>query len=142
MISQVYTSRLTSFCFRLRPGQDLKTELLQYAVVQQLKAAAMLSAVGSLKVACLRLANGKDITEFVGPFEIVSLIGTVSASGIHMHLSISDALGKVFGGHLMEGCVIHTTAEIILLENSDLIFNREIDVGTGYKELVVAARKA
>ncbi|MDG0817332.1 PPC domain-containing DNA-binding protein [Bdellovibrio svalbardensis] len=141
MIPQVLTSRLTSFCFRLRPGQDLKKELLLYAETHQLKAAAILSAVGSLKVACLRLSDRKETSEFTGPFEIVSLMGTVSASGIHMHMSISDGDGKVLGGHLMDGCLVYTTAEIILLESTDLVFDRQMDEGTGYKELVVKARE-
>lgn len=140
MLPQPSTSRLTSFCFRLRPGQDLKKELLRYSETHQLQAAAILSAVGSLKVACLRLSDRKQTTEFAGPFEIVSLMGTVSASGIHMHMAISDSDGKVIGGHLMDGCVIHTTAEIILMESLDLVFAREADEGTGYKELVVRGR--
>jgi len=68
------------------------------------------------------------------------LIGTLSAGGMHLHISISDSVGKVLGGHLLEGCMIHTTAEIVLLESLDLKFTREEDAQTGYKELRVSKR--
>lgn len=137
MIPPPFSSATTSFCFRLNPGQDLKKELLYYAQVHHLKAAAILCAVGSLKKACLRLADGKQISEFAGPFEIVSLTGTLSNEAMHMHIAIADREGRVLGGHLMEGSEIHTTAEIILLENNDLSFHRQPDPQTGYQELEV-----
>ncbi|WP_413288555.1 PPC domain-containing DNA-binding protein [Bdellovibrio sp. HCB337] len=126
--------------FRLKPGQDLKKELSQYCKTHQLQAATLLSGIGSLKVANLRMANANESKTLEGPFEIVSLIGTLSAHGIHLHISISDKDGKVLGGHLLDGCLIHTTAEIVLLESLDLKFDRQNDPETGYKELVVTKR--
>lgn len=126
--------------FRLRPGQDLKIELAKYCQDHHLQAATLISGIGSLKTAHLRLADAKQKSTFEGPFEIVSLIGTLSGGGIHLHISISDSEGKVFGGHLLDGCVIHTTAEIVLLESLDLKFTRENDSQTGYKELTVTRR--
>lgn len=135
-----HTSSITSHCFRLRPGQDLKKELLFYCQNNHLLAATVVSAVGSLTKAHLRMANGKETVEFDGPFEIVSLNGTLSKDGAHLHLSVSPFDGRVLGGHLMEGSEIYTTAEIILLENKDLVFHREVDGHTGYKELIIKKR--
>ena len=73
---------------------------------------------------------------FKGPFEIVSAEGTVSSDGVHIHISISDAEGRVFGGHLGEGCIINTTAEIGILK-SDKTLKRIFDPETGYKELII-----
>jgi predicted DNA-binding protein with PD1-like motif len=140
MINLPSSSSVTSFCFRLLPDQDLKKELLYYAQVHHLRAATIVCAVGSIKKAHLRLANGKTTKTFEGPFEIVSLTGTVHRDGIHMHISLSDDEGQVIGGHLLEGCHIHTTAEIILLENNDLTFSRDMDPATGYAELKIKAR--
>ncbi|KHD90013.1 MAG: DNA-binding protein [Bdellovibrio sp. ArHS] len=137
MATQSHTSSVVSHCFRLRPQQDLKKELLYYCQMHHLHAATVICSVGSLSKAHIRLAGGKDVVEFQGPFEIISLNGTVSAEGIHMHISLSNFEGTVIGGHLMDGCLIHTTAEIILLENTELTFAREQDGHTGYKELVV-----
>lgn len=37
-------------------------------------------------------------------FEIVSLTGTLSRHGAHLHIAIADFQGNVVGGHLMDGC--------------------------------------
>ncbi|MGZ3949956.1 MAG: PPC domain-containing DNA-binding protein, partial [Flavisolibacter sp.] len=73
-------------------------------------------------------------------FEIVSLTGTVSVNGCHIHISISDETGRTIGGHLLEGNVVYTTAEIVIQESEDLIFSREMDVATGWKELQIKRR--
>ena len=72
-----------------------------------------------------------------GHFEIVSLSGTVSINGDHLHMSISDSTGKTTGGHLLEGNIIYTTAEIIIGENKDLVFTREKDGTTSWPELQI-----
>ena len=140
MATEAFSSALTSYCFRLHPGVDLKIELLRYAQAHQLQAATVLSAVGSLTVANLRLANATQTALFRGPLEIVSLIGTLNQDGGHFHISVADGDGKVVGGHLMDGCQIHTTGEIVLLESVDLQFRREIDTTTGFRELTIANR--
>lgn len=137
MATAPFSSNLTTHCFRLRPGQDLKKELHAYCQTHQLQAACVLSSAGSVTKAFLRLSGGKIVSEFEGPFEIISLNGTLSAAGIHLHMSISDFAGKVFGGHLMDGCEIFTTAEIVLGESSELRFTRQMDEETGYGELVI-----
>lgn len=134
------TLGLTSYSFRLSPGQDLKKELQAVVDSEQLKAALVLSGVGSLSVATLRLAEAKAAKTFTGPFEIVSLTGTLHPQGLHLHISISDGEGKTLGGHLLDGCLINTTAEIVLLEQVGLEFLRETDTATGYKELVIKTR--
>jgi predicted DNA-binding protein with PD1-like motif len=126
-----------TYAFRLLPGQDLKKELAAVTESQLLKASVVLSSVGSLKIACLRLANGKEARTFEGPFEIVSLTGTLGQEGLHLHISLSDAEGKTLGGHLVDGCIIHTTAEIVLLEQPGLEFARVTDAATGFKELSI-----
>ena len=72
---------------------------------------------------------------FTGPFEIVSLSGTISPNGVHLHLSIADAAGKTVGGHLVHGCVVHTTVEIVVADMGGVRFARIPDPATGYKEL-------
>ena len=103
------SNSVASFSFRLKPGQDLKQELQKFARDHQLKAAAIVSGVGSLRQLKLRLANGKDIKTFDGFFEIVSVTGTLWESGMHVHLSAADAEGKTIGGHLVDGNLIYTT---------------------------------
>lgn len=71
-----------------------------------------------------------------GPYEIVSLVGTVSA-GAHLHGSFSDAQGNVFGGHIVGDMFVYTTAEIILGECQGAVFTREYDENSGYQELAI-----
>jgi uncharacterized protein len=125
---------------RLVPGEDLRLSLIAMCKQEQILAGAIVSAVGSLQSACLRYANGKVGTRLTGPFEIVSLSGTLSVAGIHIHLSIADSEGLTRGGHLVEGNTVHTTCELVIIEQRDLHFLRELDPHTGYPELVIKER--
>ncbi|HEV7474634.1 MAG TPA: DUF296 domain-containing protein [Pyrinomonadaceae bacterium] len=89
----------------------------------------------SLQNATIRLADQKEATTFAGKFEIVSLVGTMGQDGVHLHISIADSNGKTIGGHLVDGCLIYTTAEIVIGEARGLTFSREQDEQTGFKEL-------
>ncbi len=126
--------------FRLKPGQDLYEQIEAYLFDKRIEAGCMLSAVGSLTRATLRLANRDYHSEFDGPFEIVSITGTVSTHGLHLHVSISDGGGKTLGGHLVAGCTIYTTAELVVAEFDELVFTREMSADSGYEELVVRPR--
>lgn len=119
---------------RLKPGEDLKKGIINVIKQNSLKSGIIICIVGSLNSATLRMANG-DIKTFEGPFEIVSAEGTISADGIHVHIGVSYAEGHVIGGHLKNGCIINTTAEICILK-SDKTLKRVFDPKTGYKELV------
>jgi predicted DNA-binding protein with PD1-like motif len=134
--------RLKTYALRLRPGQDLRRELERFAKEQKLEAGVVLTAVGSLTEAALRLADQSDSTRFEGKFEIVSLVGTLSPDGPHLHVSLSDKTGRTIGGHLVEGCTVYTTVELVIGEIEGVRFTREQDAQSGYKELRVTRRAA
>ncbi|BBO89741.1 PPC domain-containing DNA-binding protein [Desulfosarcina ovata] len=123
--------------FRLHPGQDLLVELERIAREQAIEAAGILTCVGSLTTATLRFANQEEATLLHGHFEIVSLTGVLSRHGSHVHIAISDKHGKTIGGHLLEGCKIYTTAEIIIEIIPQYRFLRTFDKQTGYPELEI-----
>lgn len=131
------TSSLRTYALRLRPGQDVRQELLAFVQQQHLKAACVLTAVGSLTTATLRLANQEGPTVYQGHFEIVSLVGTLALSGSHLHLSVSDSTGRTIGGHLLDGNRVYTTLELVIGELPELEFSRETDPTFGYRELTV-----
>lgn len=122
---------------RLTPKQDLKIELDNLVKNLNLEAAYIITCVGSLERANLRFASRSDGTELIGKFEIVALSGVMSLHGSHYHIAISDDLGKTIGGHLLPGCLIYTTAEIVIGTITDRVFNRVLDPNTGYKELLI-----
>lgn len=128
---------MQTFVLRLTPGQDLKKELTEWVRTQNISAGIILSCVGSLQSASLRLAGAQKPSPRQGPFEIVSLVGTLSTQGLHLHIALADKEGLTWGGHLLEDCFIHTTAEIAIADLNQYNFEREMDPATGYKELKI-----
>lgn len=126
---------------RLQPQQDLKKELLAWAKSHNIKAASVLTCVGSLTELNIRLAKADKATKRTGFFEIVSLVGTFSDSGAHFHISVADESGAVTGGHLLDDNIIYTTAEIVIAELPELVFERKPDPKTGYLELQISRPK-
>jgi uncharacterized protein len=129
---------MRSFTFRLKPGHDLFDSIEEVVKENKIEAGCVLSSVGSLTHATLRLANRDYYNEYEGHFEIVSMTGTVSVHGSHIHVAISDEDGVTTGGHLVSGCKIYTTAEIVLAVMDDVVYKRELfENDSGYEELVV-----
>ena len=129
----------STFALRLRPGDDLRLKLEDFAKQRNLQAGYVITCAGSLKTAAIRFADKPDATILTGPFEIVSLTGTLSPDGPHLHVSIADGDGRTTGGHLAEGSIIYTTAEIVIGELRGNRFRRVTDPETTYKELEVGS---
>jgi predicted DNA-binding protein with PD1-like motif len=129
------TQHLRIFALRLTPGQDLRPALVAFTQQNNIHAGFILSAVGSLNQAALRFANQSNPTTIPGKLEIISLTGTLSPDGPHLHLAVADPTGKTTAGHLLDNSPIYTTAEIILADAPNLAFTRQLDPQTGYKEL-------
>lgn len=128
------------FAVRLKPEMDLKESLKDFVILNKIQSGFILTAVGSLKQANIRFANQNISNCFNEKFEIISLVGTLATTGIHLHLAISNQGGETIGGHLVEGCIIYTTAEIVIGESQDFTFNRSIDEETGFKELEIISK--
>ena len=131
------TSRLLVHTVRLCPGDDLKVELDKFVHEHNVRAGFVLTCVGSLTIAVIRFANEDSGQTLQGFFEIVSLSGTLSEHGSHVHISISDSSGKTTGGHLMKGCLVYTTVELIIGVLPEIVYKREPDPKSGYDELAV-----
>jgi len=101
------------------------------------QAGCVISGIGSLSVARLRFAGAPEATTIRGDLEIISLAGTLSPDGAHLHLSIADHQGAVSGGHLASGSLVRTTAELVLGLLPDWRFGRELDPATGHAELQI-----
>lgn len=131
---------MQNYTFRVKPGEDLFESIEAFAMEKQVEAGCVLSGVGSLAHLRLRLADRDFYSEYEGPFEIVSMTGTISIHGSHLHLSASDGEGRTLGGHLESGCKIYTTAEIVLVAFENVVYRREFAEDSGYEELVVYKR--
>lgn len=129
--------KISSLVFRLKPGEDLKAGIEKQVKENNIKAGWVSTCVGSLTDFSLRFANMPNPSNGQSHYEIISLVGTVSVNGSHLHLSISDSAGTTIGGHLMPGCKIYTTAEIVLLYSDKYDFIREKDGTTDWEELQI-----
>ncbi len=127
--------------FRLKPGDDLKRSIQSFATDNQIESGFIISCVGGLSQAVVRMAgaapDSQDVRTFQEDLEIVSLVGTISPDGVHLHMSFSDKNGMVRGGHLKEGTIIDPTAEIVIGISKGVKFTREFDPETGFDELVI-----
>ena len=123
---------------RVQPGADLRLALEGWMGEQQEQAACVISAVGSLSVARVRFAGASEATVIQGDLEILSLAGTLSPNGAHLHIAVADSSGAVIGGHLCLGSLVHTTAELVIGLLPEWRFSRELDPATGYAELQIS----
>ncbi len=122
---------------RIPVDADLRQALAALPAQHGVEAAFVLQGIGSLTVARIRFAGAPDFTELRGDLEVVSLGGSLSPDGPHLHIAVSDAAGRVTGGHMGPGCVVRTTAEVLVALLPGHRFSREIDPATGYQELSV-----
>lgn len=131
---------MQTFVLRLNPHQDLKQSLQEFVAAKQIQAGFVLSAIGSLQKATVRFANQATSEVLDGKFELLALNGTLSVNGNHVHIAIADETGKTIGGHLSDGCIVYTTAEIVLGELPEFTFSRLPDAKTGCLELEIRER--
>ena len=97
----------------LEPGQDLHLTLSELAIQQQLSG-FVLGIVGNLSQATFRCPGQQQPTRMNGELEVITLNGTFSPSGVHLHLSLSDGACQVWGGHLEPGTLVLKGAQLLL----------------------------
>ena len=125
------------YIFRLHRGDDLKQSILEFCKMNNINSGIMACAVGCCSKVKFRLAGAESFYEDERDYEIVSIMGTISKDGVHIHISFADDTGKVVGGHLSDGCIINTTCEVSIIETNKYKLSREYDEETCYKELVI-----
>jgi hypothetical protein len=132
---------MKTISFRLKPGDDLKSEIENVIKKNGIKAGFIITCVGGLQKATVRMAGAtpenQDIRTITEDLEIVSLVGTVSINGVHLHISYSNKDGMVRGGHLKENTIVYPTAELVIGVDEAVEFSRHMDKETGFKELFI-----
>lgn len=151
---------LNAHVCRLKPGVDIVQSIQAAAIAasqatSQCSAVVVISCVGSVSSLTLRMANASATANDASayspfrtwnePLEIVSLVGTIAVDvkekskhnvSFHLHMSVSDKDGAVYGGHFVKG-VVNTTMELVIGTISHVQFSRVYDPSTGYRELEV-----
>lgn len=124
---------------RLSPGADVR-ETFERLAQEAGHAGFLVSGIGSLHAAVLRFADQACAVTIDGPMEIVSISGSLTRDGAHLHMAVSDRDGRVWGGHVGYGNIVRTTLEALVVTLPDWSLGREHDPRTGYPELVVRPR--
>lgn len=132
--------------FRLPPGTDVFQGIVEICKQYNIKNGVILSALGSWKKASfcnpVTLPNGKPgygsttVLSGNGFYELLNFSGMIShdESGNilpHVHLTVSDELGNAHGGHLVEGCEVLLTTDIVIGICADIIMGRRFDEDLG-----------
>lgn len=134
-MKHVAGSASTLHVMRLQPGEDVRPVLEGWVNEKGIEAAAIVSAVGSLSTAHIRYAGRADGMVLNGDLEVCSFSGTLSHHGVHLHLSVADRNGAMSGGHMLAGCIVRTTLELLIQEISGVRMLRTSDPQTTYDEL-------
>lgn len=132
---------MKTVCRRLHRGDDLFLSIRTLCEREKIDAAVVLSAVGCVSRAVLRDAGGVNLRSVDEPCEIVSLNGTASRTRCHLHLALSREDLSTIGGHMMPGCIVNTTCELVLGVLEHMRFDVEQDAQTGYDELIFTELK-
>ncbi len=120
---------------RLIENEDLLESITRVAAEAKVSA-GFFFLIGTLKTAKLGFFyEGKyEEIEMRQPLEIVSCLGNISVKDgkvfAHAHAAVSNEDGRVFGGHVMPGCIIGVTGELVLVETADINLTREFDKKT------------
>lgn len=122
---------------RLPPGVDVRRELERLVGAGHVPPGFVIAGVGSVADAIVRFAGQAAERRWPGPHELLTLSGSLSVNGAHLHASFANGEGRVVGGHMAYGNEVRTTVELLLLDTPDWALRREWDETTGYPELVV-----
>lgn len=132
---------------RLSPGTDLISGIAAACRERGIHSACVASCIASLRRASFLVVVAKDNRVGGGysdpvhietPLEIVSGQGSIGETTggelfVHLHAALSDARGRVYGGHLIQGqCPVLITSEIVILPLEAVrlqrIYDPEVDM--------------
>lgn len=104
---------METLALHLEPGSDVRRSLEALAS-QEGGQGFVLSVVGNLSQAVFQCPGKAEPTRLRGELEIITLAGTLSPSGVHLHLSFSDGDCRVWGGHLEPGTLVLRGVDLLV----------------------------
>ena len=110
-----------SLPLKLAPGSDLRLSLEELAQRDGVSG-FVLGVVGNLTKASFQCPGQAEPTVLEGDLEVITLNGTFSPEGVHLHLSLSDGACQVWGGHLEPGTIVQKGVDLLIgvLEQRDV----------------------
>ena len=98
---------------KLAPGSDLRLSLEELAQRDGISG-FVLGVVGNLTKASFQCPGQAEPTVLEGDLEVITLNGTFSPEGVHLHLSLSDGACQVWGGHLEPGTIVQKSVDLLI----------------------------
>ena len=98
---------------KLAPGSDLRLSLEALAQRDGISG-FVLGVVGNLTKASFQCPGQAEPTVLEGDLEVITLNGTFSPEGVHLHLSLSDGACQVWGGHLEPGTIVQKGVDLLI----------------------------
>ena len=98
---------------KLAPGSDLRLSLEELAQQDGISG-FVLGVVGNLTKASFQCPGQAEPTVLEGDLEVITLNGTFSPEGVHLHLSLSDGACQVWGGHLEPGTIVQKGVDLLI----------------------------
>ncbi|MFW9907058.1 MAG: PPC domain-containing DNA-binding protein [Candidatus Thorarchaeota archaeon] len=122
MVSIQKTRTIKTVVVRMVPGEDILETLEDLAKKLEIRA-GYLMLIGAISGATLGYFDleKKQYKSFIidKDLEVTSCIGNIAVGRdgnpiVHAHIVVADEQGKSFSGHLMRGCRVSVTIEVIL----------------------------
>ena len=122
MVRLLSTNVKQTIMARLEPGEDILN--IVESIVRDLGInGGHLTCIGAVSSATLgyfdRKAQVYRSFTIDEDLEVVSCMGNITRLGngdpvVHAHMIVADDAGKCYGGHLMPGCEVSVTIEVVI----------------------------
>ena len=138
MPTTISTKIGSTFVSRMVQGEDVLRTIQEIASEKKISA-GQLTLIGAISKATLGYFDreSKQYRSFSidEDLEVVSCMGNIAIAEngdyiVHAHMIVADEKGKCYGGHLMEGCEVSVTIELIINVFDGKLL-RAIDTDTG-----------
>jgi predicted DNA-binding protein with PD1-like motif len=120
---------------RFDPGERLLEGLRDLIRAEGIRTGLVVSGIGTLSDCRMHqafagyppnlLTRHQEYLELKGSYEIASIQGIIADGQPHLHLTICEG-SQTIAGHLEDGCVVMTTAEVAILRGEDSPVRRVI----------------
>jgi uncharacterized protein len=131
------TNKDRVFAGKIEFGKDLLKELTDFCTDNKIES-GRIEAVGAVQKARIAFYDQEkrsyNFLTFDSSLEITNLNGNISMKDggpfVHAHITLADAAGKAYGGHLAPGTIVFA-CEFIIETFKGAVFERHPDKETG-----------
>lgn len=125
MVRSIQTEAKRVIFSRMEPGEDvletIETVAAEYGI--ESGQVSLIGAISGAKLGYFHL-EANEYRDFTvdEDVEVVSCMGNISTldgkAMVHAHMIVADEAGKCYGGHLMPGCKVSVTIELVIMETT------------------------